>query len=436
MARDKPTLSQRRSGKKMGSSSSADENPRASSKPATNPRHKKTEEELDDEFEAACEKWCGMGVRVIFAAYSLFGVATSTYEWAARPSMANVLDPVGNLGGTNVVLTGGCSGIGLQTARMLATRGARVVVGCRPPPPPGGQDAATNAGFDSDADFEPNAAGAGETAASDEELLLFGDMEAGVVGRTRRLLQSSGGSAVRYPLDLSDFASVRSFAARIAADLDAVDVVIHNAGTIAGCTNTTDGFEVSLQTNYLSPVLLNRLLLPSLKKAVPNGGARVVHVACTSASKDSTADADAVTTAVRRCHPSAAYADSKKLLERHSVVFSSKFEKIGVVANAVDPGPVLSDFVFKGDPGTQSRASRCFNPAALFAWVFGKFTTAAFGPFGEGVSLILPFIRHVRRPVPVDHEKRNTPRLDSHPCLCICAISPSPRTHATSSPGW
>lgn len=156
---------------------------------------------------------------------------------------------------------------------------------------------------------------------------------------------------------------------------------------VSACTNTTDGFEVSLQTNYLSPVLLNRLLLPKLKAnpittgAGGGGTTRVVHVTC-GESKNSKADADAVSTAVKRCHPSVAYADSKKLLERHSVVFSSKFESAGVVSNAVDPGPVVSKFALKGGPGTRPRASRRFNPAAIVGWLVGKCTTAAFGPFG------------------------------------------------------
>jgi hypothetical protein len=61
-------------------------------------------------------------------------------------------------------------------------------------------------------------------------------------------------------------------------------------------------------------------------KANPAGAARVVHVTC-AASKSSTASANAVTTAAAapRCHPGAAYANAKKFLERHSVVFSSRF---------------------------------------------------------------------------------------------------------------
>ena len=114
---------------------------------------------------------------------------------------------------------------------------------------------------------------AGATAATTAPVEdLFGEgYEADADERVKRLqddtvkkMQASGGSASRYPLDLTNFASVRAFAARVVADLDTVDAVIHNAGTIAGCTNTTDGFDVSMQTNYLAPVLLNRLFLPTL----------------------------------------------------------------------------------------------------------------------------------------------------------------------------
>jgi NAD(P)-dependent dehydrogenase (short-subunit alcohol dehydrogenase family) len=66
-----------------------------------------------------------------------------------------------DLSGTNAVITGGCSGIGLETARMLASRGATVVVGCRPPaavtdaasqPPVAGVGTADN---DDEESFEP-----------------------------------------------------------------------------------------------------------------------------------------------------------------------------------------------------------------------------------------------------------------------------------------
>ena len=52
---------------------------------------------------------------------------SATWEYGLRPTME--LDARLDLSGTNAVITGGCSGIGLETARMLASRGATVVVG-------------------------------------------------------------------------------------------------------------------------------------------------------------------------------------------------------------------------------------------------------------------------------------------------------------------
>lgn len=325
------------------------------------PRHLMTEEELDDEFEAACERWCSAGIRIIFAAYTVFGFAVSSLEWAMRPTVA--MDPALRLDGFNVVLTGGCAGIGLETARLLAARGARVAVGCRP-------RATTDGGGD-----------AGVYADDPFAVERFGSVDGVDDVRSpeeaRARAPMPGPPVVRYPLDLADFASVRAFAARVRTELETIDAVVHNAATTAACVNTTDGFEASLQTNYLAPVLLNRLLLPTLK-ANAKGAARVVHVTC-AAAQHSKADEYAVGTAVKRCHPAVAYGDSKMLLERHSAVFASKFGKFGVVSNAVDPGPVVTDFVFKGSAHPRSRR---FNPAAMIGWVTGRVTTAAFGPHG------------------------------------------------------
>lgn len=218
MARDKSSVSQRRRGSSAKVVGGEDDRSAAAS---NKPRRKKTEEELDEEFEAACEKWCGVVLRVVFAAYSLFGVATSTYEWATRPGPP-ALDPANSLEGLNVVLTGGCDGIGLHTARLLHDRGARVVVGCRPPPPPR-DPTVDNDDADADFDFQPTDAAAADANANANapSIPLFGDAgEEEVIAR-------------RYPLDLTAFASVRSFASRVAADLDTIDVLIHNAGTIS-----------------------------------------------------------------------------------------------------------------------------------------------------------------------------------------------------------
>ena len=120
--------------------------------------------------------------------------------------------------GRTVVVTGGTSGLGLETARALAAAGARVVLAVR--------------------DEER-----GEQAAAG----LPGQVE------VRRL-------------DLADLSSVRSFAAAWDGDLD---VLVDNAGLmIPPLGRTADGFELQFGTNHLGHFALTNLLLPHVTDRV------------------------------------------------------------------------------------------------------------------------------------------------------------------------
>jgi NAD(P)-dependent dehydrogenase (short-subunit alcohol dehydrogenase family) len=119
--------------------------------------------------------------------------------------------------GRTVVVTGATSGIGLQTARILAAFGAHVVLAVRNP--------------------DKGAAVARELAGSTE---------------VRRL-------------DVSDLASVRSFA----EETGQIDVLVNNAGIMAvPFARTADGFESQLGTNHLGHFALTNLLLPKLTDRV------------------------------------------------------------------------------------------------------------------------------------------------------------------------
>ena len=124
--------------------------------------------------------------------------------------------------GRIVLVTGATSGIGLETARQLAAMGARLVLGIRDPVR--GADVA-------------------------------------------RRIQQEGGEAEVLPIDLASFASVRDAAARFAATHDRLDVLVNNAGIALPRREVSiDGHELTWQTNFLSHVLLTRLLLPSLSR--------------------------------------------------------------------------------------------------------------------------------------------------------------------------
>lgn len=77
---------------------------------------------------------------------------------------------------------------------------------------------------------------------------------------------------VGYDLDLSRFASVKSFADQVKAKTPHIDILINNAG-IAGVEEwkdyklTEDGYDEALQANFMSHVLLTELLMENLKKA-------------------------------------------------------------------------------------------------------------------------------------------------------------------------
>ncbi len=135
--------------------------------------------------------------------------------------------------GKVVVVTGANSGLGLETARALAAKGAQVVMACR------NQKKAKQAAQAILAEF-PQA-----------NLDLIS-------------------------LDLADLASVRAFADNFNRRYQKLDALCNNAGVMAiPYRQTADGFETQFGVNHLGHFALTGLLLDTLK-ATP--GARVVTV--------------------------------------------------------------------------------------------------------------------------------------------------------------
>lgn len=136
-----------------------------------------------------------------------------------------------DLAGKTAIVTGGYSGIGLETTRALAAKGVSVVVPVRSP-----QKAAESlAGID--------------------------------------------GDVKTHALDLADLASVRSFADAMLGQLTALDMLINNAGIMA-CPETRvgPGWESQFGVNHMGHFALTRALRPLLDKTQ---GARVVALSST-----------------------------------------------------------------------------------------------------------------------------------------------------------
>uniref|UniRef100_A0A3Q3A9K7 Si:dkey-23o4.6 n=1 Tax=Kryptolebias marmoratus TaxID=37003 RepID=A0A3Q3A9K7_KRYMA len=137
------------------------------------------------------------------------------------------------LDGKTVLVTGANTGIGKETCRDLAGRGARVVMACRDLP-------------------------RAERAA--EEI---------------RRSTGNGNVVIRH-LDLASIYSVTQFAKDFLGSEDRLDILINNAGVMM-CPRwiTEDGFETQMAVNHLGHFLLTNLLLPMLKSSAPS---RVINV--------------------------------------------------------------------------------------------------------------------------------------------------------------
>lgn len=177
--------------------------------------------------------------------------------------------------GKTVIVTGANSGIGLETAKALARKGAHVVLACRDQ-------------------------GKGELACANISKL------------------GPSGSVECLPLDLADLASVSDFAATFLARHPRLDTLINNAGIMVPPKATTvDGFEVQMGTNHLGHFALTGLLLGRLLEAP---SPRIVVVSSSAHAFGNMQEGNIRPDAPRRCACSChcrccsnwkAYADSK-----------------------------------------------------------------------------------------------------------------------------
>jgi NAD(P)-dependent dehydrogenase (short-subunit alcohol dehydrogenase family) len=204
-----------------------------------------------------------------------------------------------------VLITGGNTGIGKETAVALASEGADVVITTR-------------------------------------------DREKGAAARAE-IRERSGRDVEVMALDLARLASVREFASRFAGGHDHLDVLVNNAGVMLGARHeTVDGYEMTFQVNHLGPFLLTNLLRERL---VAVGDARVVNVASVAhASAHKGLDFDDLQS-TRRYRSFGVYGKSKLANILFTRELARRWEATGVTANASHPGFVASRFGRDGDSG-------------------------------------------------------------------------------------
>jgi NAD(P)-dependent dehydrogenase (short-subunit alcohol dehydrogenase family) len=202
-----------------------------------------------------------------------------------------------DLHGTRMIVTGGSSGIGIETARALASAGAAITLAVRDTGAGGRVAAELNSGLDRD-------------------------------------------RVTIAPLDLMDLDSVRRFAAAWGAT--PLHVLINNAGIMAAplrCTRS--GWESQFATNHLGHFALATALHDALAAA---SGARIVSVSSRGHLR-SPVDFDDINFTDRDYDPWLAYGQSKTANVLFAVEATRRWAEAGITANAVHPGGIWTNLV-------------------------------------------------------------------------------------------
>ena len=270
--------------------------------------------------------------------------------------------------GRTVVVTGANSGIGLETARALAGRGARVVLACR----------------------DPGRAG---------------DAEA----RIRAACPGAEIEAVR--LDLASLASVREAADHLRSRYHRLDLLINNGGVMQPpYERTVDGFELTFATNHLGHFALTGLLLDRLL-ATP--GSRIVTVSSVAHARG-TMNFDDLQS-VRGYNPDHAYSQSKlaNLLFTYDLDRRLRASGAETSALACHPGIVLTGLYKTSSPLERAAMSprlRLLNSRLVQSAAMGALPTlrAATDPTARGSDFYGPPGRgYTGHPVRVESSPRS-----------------------------
>jgi NAD(P)-dependent dehydrogenase (short-subunit alcohol dehydrogenase family) len=228
-----------------------------------------------------------------------------TTPFGFHSTAADVIAGV-DLAGKRAIVTGGASGIGVETARALASAGAALTLAVR-------------------------------------------DMAAG--GEVSAAIAASTGNPriTAERLDLANPASVAAFAAGWRGPLD---ILVNNAGVMAlpELQLTAQGWELQFATNHLGHFALAQALHGALASA---GQARIVSLSSRGHLR-SPVVFDDINFSARPYDPWLAYGQSKTANVLFAVEAARRWSADGITANAVHPGAILA-----------TRLSRHMDPAYL-----------------------------------------------------------------------
>jgi len=229
---------------------------------------------------------------------ALLAGSALAWAWLMDWCRGSLYTPSHRLDGKVAVVTGANTGIGKETAKELAVRGARVILACR-------------------------SKERGEEA-------------------VKQIKAEVGGQLEFRELDLASFKSVRKFAEELVASESKLDILVNNAGlAFQPRSITEDNQEQTIQVNHLGHFLLTNLLL-DLLKAAPQ--ARVVNLSSVGHkwAKEGIQFAD-LKWEKTKFDSWQAYAQSKLANIYFTRILADKLSGSNVSVYAVHPGSVATD---------------------------------------------------------------------------------------------
>ena len=210
--------------------------------------------------------------------------------------MAYTTESIPDLTGRTAVVTGANGGLGLETAKALAGKGAHVVMAVR------------------------------DQRKAEQAVAVI-------------LQEAPDASVELVALDLASQAAVQAAAKQILADHEAIDILVNNAGLMAMPERRTeDGYEMQLGVNHLGHWTFTAGLMPAILAA---SAARVVTVTSTAHHFGRPVDPENPHLE-GKYDPWRAYGQSKLANYHYGLGLQRRFERAGVSAQSLIAHPGLS----------------------------------------------------------------------------------------------
>lgn len=255
--------------------------------------------------------------------------------WMYKEMTMGVCKSTKSLVGKTVIVTGGNAGIGFETAKDLARRGATLILACR-------------------------------------------SKERGTAA-VKKIVSETGNKKVELRiLDLGSFQSVRDFAKDINHQVGQVDILVNNAGILPVEQKLSeDDLDLVLQTNHFSHFLLSHLLKEKLEKS---SDPRIINVSsCLKrniGNPDGKIDYDSIKKGAvferRRV-----YHVSKFMNALFSQQIARKWGGSGIKSYSVHPGIVRTEIMGKAEAWTKSKMPKILkfvigHAAGIVGLLYGK----------------------------------------------------------------